>query len=194
MTPHTTGQQAFLFYIFISRRFVHNSYINIRVTDVALHVLGFIVAQGYNKTPRSRVHALKVLIRTDAKHPCHFTITSVFPMGTLSGALSRCIGDTGRSRRPDRRPSRAAHSAALCTGCRGSSTCPLERRAASGRARARWARPCGERQSWEAWEAPCGAGARPSQPHGQRAQGERAGEGRPPVESSRCRLGGPPSL
>ena len=37
----------FLFYIFISRRFVHNSYIDIRVTDVALHVLGFIVAQGY---------------------------------------------------------------------------------------------------------------------------------------------------
>ena len=178
-----------LFYIFISRRFVSNSYINIRVTDVAMHVLGFIVAQGYNLRPRSRVHALRVLIRTDARHLCHFTISAVFPLGTLSGTLSLCIGDTGRSRWPDRRPSRAAHSAALCTGCRGSSTCPLERRAASGRARARWARPCGARQSREVGEAPCGAGAQPSQPHGQRA-----GEGRPPVGSSRCRLGGPPSL
>ena len=46
-----------------------------RVTDVAIHVLGSIVAQGYNIKPRSRVHALIVLISTDARHPCHFSIT-----------------------------------------------------------------------------------------------------------------------
>ena len=78
----------------------------------------------------------------------------------------------------------------------------------SERAGARWALPCGARQpqgqprrprprrprqprrqprgAWEArhgagaWSSlprPCGA--RPVQPHGQRARGERAGEGRP---------------
>ena len=54
---------------------------------MALHVLGY-CGTGIQLTPQSRVHALKVLIRTDAEHLCHFTIATVFPMGTLSGSLS----------------------------------------------------------------------------------------------------------
>ena len=89
--------------------------------------------------------------------------------------------------RPGRRPSRAARSAALRSGGSVVSTCPLERRPVSERAGARWARPCGARQSRGAWEAPYGAGAWSSLPRWQGAQGK--GRGRADTWNIRVRPG-----